>query len=99
MYLIRDIVHCKPGKVRDMVAKFKAISGLMSKKGMKPFRVLTDVSGDRFWTVIGETEAETVDQFMAEMEKGMSDPEAQKIMTGYHDLVVEGRREVYKIEA
>ena len=28
MYLIRDIMYCKPGKVRAMVEKFVAISKL-----------------------------------------------------------------------
>jgi hypothetical protein len=28
----------------------------------------------------------------------MADPEAQQAMSGYHDLVVRGRREIHKIE-
>jgi len=98
MYLIREVMHCKPGKVREMIGKFKSMSGLMTKMGMKPFRVYTDVSGERFWTVIAETEAESVDGFMADMEKGMSNDEAKKIMAGYHDLVVDGHREIYHAE-
>lgn len=98
MYLVREVVYCKPGKVRDMLGKFKGISALMVKKGMKPFRFYTDVSGEPFWTIIAETEVESLDGFMADMEKGMSDPEAQKIMTGYHDLVVKGNREFYRVE-
>ena len=29
----------------------------------------------------------------------MAKDEAQKVMADYHDLVVEGRREIYKVEA
>lgn len=98
MYLVREIMHCKPGKVKDMMNKFKSVSGLMSKMGMKPFRLYTDVSGQRFWTIIAETEVETIDTFMGDMEKVMSNDEARKIMTGYHDFVEEGRREIYQVE-
>lgn len=98
MYLVREIMHCKPGKVKDMMNKFKSVSGLMSKMGMKPFRLYTDVSGQRFWTIIAETEVETIDTFMGDMEKVMSNDEARKIMTGYHDFVEAGRREIYQVE-
>ena len=48
MYIVRDVLHCKPGKVRDMVKRFKAINGLASKMGFKPCRILTDVSGEPY---------------------------------------------------
>jgi hypothetical protein len=35
---------------------------------------------------------------MEDMQKGSSDPRMRKIMEGYHDLVVSGKREIYKIE-
>jgi hypothetical protein len=31
MYVIREILHCKPGKVRPMVEKFRAISNVLEK--------------------------------------------------------------------
>jgi hypothetical protein len=98
MYVIRDIMECKPGKVRDMVKKFKSVNALLSKMGMKPFRILTDVSGEPFWSVVAEIEAETVDAFFAMMEKTSTSDEARQIMSGYHDLVQKGRREIYKVE-
>lgn len=98
MYLVRDIMHCKPGKVREMLGKFKSMSALMSKMGTKPPKLYTDVSGEKFWTIVAEFEAESMDGFMKDMEKEMSNPEAQKIMTGYHELVLAGRREIYKVE-
>ena len=33
MLLIRDIMYCKPGKVRPMVEKFVAMSRIMEKYG------------------------------------------------------------------
>ena len=38
MFLVREIMYCKPGKVRDMVNKFKGISSVMERLGYKPFR-------------------------------------------------------------
>ena len=39
MLLIRDIMYCKPGKVRPMVEKFLAMSKLGVKMGMPRMRV------------------------------------------------------------
>lgn len=39
MLLIREVMHCKPGKVRPMVEKFVAMNKLGKKTGMPPMRV------------------------------------------------------------
>jgi hypothetical protein len=31
MFLVRDIMYCKPGKVRSMVEKFRALAKLTEK--------------------------------------------------------------------
>lgn len=98
MYLIREVMHCKPGKVRAMVEKFQALGDVMESMGFEPFRLYTDVSGEQFWTLVLQSEAETLDDFR-EMENAvMSNEDAQEAMAGYHDLVVEGRREIYTVE-
>jgi hypothetical protein len=33
MQVIREVLHCKPGKVRQMVAKFRAISHALTEMG------------------------------------------------------------------
>ena len=103
MLLIREVMFCKPGKVRPLVEKFKAMSDLSVKVGWPPMRILTDVSAERYWTLVAEMEVEDLGAF----EKMMANPggseedmkEFQKIMEGYHDLVDRGKREIYKIEA
>ena len=99
MFVIRDVMHCKPGKVREMVKKFTALNQLSAKLGLPQSRILTDVTGEPFWTVIGLTEVESLDHYFTQMEKAFANEEAGKIMAGYHDLVVSGRREIYKSEA
>ena len=39
MYLVRDIFNAKPGKAKDLVAKFKALEPYMKEMGMKGMRV------------------------------------------------------------
>lgn len=98
MYLIREVMHCKPGKVRAMVEKFQALGEVMEAMGFEPFRLYTDVSGERFWTVVAESEAETLDEFRETEAAVMGSEEAREAMAGYHDLVQEGRREIYVLE-
>jgi hypothetical protein len=99
MLLIRDIMYCKPGKVRPMVDKFRALAKVAEKKGMGKMRVLTDVSAERYWTVVSEMEVPSLEAFMAMAPGGEGGKEIEEIMKGYHDLVDHGRREVYTIES
>jgi len=103
MLLIREIMYCKPGKVRPMVEKFQAMNKLAAKAGIPPMRVMTDFCAERFWTLVAEIEVESVDAFERMMQGiGQGDAamkEMETIMKDYHDLVDHGRREIYKIEA
>ena len=102
MFLIREIMYCKPGKVRPMVEKFVAMSKLGEKLGMPRMRVMTDFCAERYWTIVSEMEVSDLQAF----EQMMSSPQGsaedlkqfEEIMKGYHDLVDHGKREIYKIE-
>jgi hypothetical protein len=102
MLLIRDVMYAKPGKVRPLVEKFLALSKINQKLGMGKIRVMTDFCAERFWTVAAEFEVESLKAYEEMFAKIMKDsPEAKEfeaIMKGYHDLVDQGRREIYKIE-
>jgi hypothetical protein len=103
MLLVREIMYCKPGKVRPLVEKFIAMSKIGERSGMGKMRVMTDFSAERFWTVVAQFEVAGM-QALEEMfsGKGMSEQdtkEMESLMKGYHDLVEYGRREIYKIEA
>ena len=63
MFLIRDIMYCKPGQVRAMTQKFLALSKLTQQMGMGQMRVMTDVSAERYWTVVSEMEVESIEKF------------------------------------
>ena len=104
MLLIRDIMYCKPGKVRPMVEKFVAMSKLSEKMKMPKMKIMTDVSAERYWTVVAEMEVESLkalEEMFAGPSNGANDQdmkEFENIMKGYHDLVEYGRREIYKLE-
>ena len=97
MYVIREVVNCKPGKVRQMVQKFEAISLELKNMGHEPLRVLTDVAGDPFWTIVAEAKVEKIDEFFALEEKLMANESLRNAMADYHDLVSGGRREIFRI--
>jgi hypothetical protein len=105
MLLIREIMYCKPGKVKPMVEKFVAMSKIMEKTGMGKMRIMTDLAAERYWTIVSEFETESMDSFEKMMSgQGMTAQQQEEmkqmdeLMKGYHDLVEYGRREIYKLE-
>jgi hypothetical protein len=59
---------------------------------------LTDVSAERYWTVVSEMEVESLEKWAELMRKSADVPEVQEALKGYHEHVVEGRREIYTVE-
>ncbi len=102
MYLIREVMYCKPGKVRPMVEKFLAMDTLGEKIGMPRMRIMTDFSAERYWTIVAEMEVpdlQSFEQMMSSPQGSAEDLEQfEQIMQGYHDLVDHGKREIFKIE-
>ena len=102
MIVVREVFHCKPGKVRPLVDMFKKMGDMMKKSGVGGMRLLTDMGGTRYWTLVAEMEVESLAKFEAMMAgEGMSEADGKKMeemMKGYHDLVESGHREFYKLE-
>jgi hypothetical protein len=98
MYVIREVLNCKPGRVREMVQKFRELSTVLVGMGQEPLRVLTDVTGERFWTIVAEARVERIDDFFAIEKHLMANESLQKTMADYHSLIDRGRREIYRLE-
>ena len=98
MYIIREVLNCKPGQVRPLIDRFRKLSAGLERMGRPPLRLLTDVSGERFWTLIAEVSVPTVDEFFSVEETLMGDESVRSAMSGYHELVERGRREIYHVE-
>jgi hypothetical protein len=102
MLLIREVMYCKPGKVKAMVEKSLAMAKLSKKLGQGEMRIMTDFCAERYWTIVTEYEVPSMQAFEEMMQgQGQSSEsmkEMENIMKGYHDLVEFGRREIYKVE-
>ena len=98
MFMERNIMHCKPGKVKELVEKFKVLADAMKVMGLPPIRIYTDVSGENYWTVVSEQDIKSLDEMADLFKKLMADPKVSAAMKGYHDLVNDGRREFYRVE-
>ncbi len=99
MYVIREVLHCKPGKVRQMSEKFRVISHALQEMGHEPMRLLTDVTGEPFWTIVAEAKVEKIDDFFAVEQKLTANETVGRAMADYHDLVESGRREIFRVES
>ena len=98
MYVIREVLNCKPGKVRQVLEGFRLISATLVEMGRSPMRLMTDVSGEPFWTLVMEMEVERVEESF-EMEREVMSKEAvQKGIAGFHEAIIGGRREIYRVE-
>ena len=62
---IREVFHRRPGKVRPLGEKFQAMNRIMANAGQGNMRLMTDFSGERYWTLVAEFETPG----MAEFEK------------------------------
>lgn len=99
MYMVREVLNCKPGTVAEMLKKFRAISAEMRRMGREPFRLYTDVSGKPFWTLVAETDVSSIDEFFTMERTLMANETLRAAMGGYHDIIQSGKREFYRVES
>ena len=75
----------------------------MANAGQGNMRLMTDFSGERYWTLVAEFETPGMAEFEKMMQgEGMSEAdrkEFERLMEGYHDLIDSGHREIYRLEA
>jgi hypothetical protein len=78
------------------------MSKMSEKMKIPRMKVMTDFCAEQYWTVVSEMEVPDLSTFEKMMSNPQGSPEDMKkfeeIMTGYHDLVDHGKREIYKIE-
>jgi len=96
MIIVRDVFQAKYGKGNDLVALFKEAKEKWSTQYAP--RILTDKSG-QFFTVVTETEFESLAAWEQESGIIFSMPEFGDWFERMTQLVESGRREFYNIEA
>jgi heme-degrading monooxygenase HmoA len=97
MYVVRNIFTCKPGKAKDLVARFKAAEPHLREMGIHNTRLLSDTASG-FWTVVVEAEVESLDGYFDGIRQRPASPDLQQAMGDYMDLVSGGRREILRLE-
>ena len=99
MYVIREVLRCKPGKVKALLERFRLLSAALREMNHEPLRLLTDVAGGPFWTLVAEGTVERIEDFFAAEDALRANAAVRKAMADYHELVDSGRREVYRLES
>jgi len=85
--------HASTGALRRDAALLRGWARLFGQ-----MRVMTDISAERYWTVVSEIEVDSLEKHTEMTRKSSEMKEFQEAMKGYHDLVDHGRREIYQIE-
>lgn len=97
MYVVRSIFTCKPGRAKELVGKFQAAAPHLREMGIRNTRILTDTAAG-FWTVVVESEVESLDDYFDAVRQRPSNPDLEQAMGGYMDCVTGGRREILRVE-
>jgi hypothetical protein len=94
MILVRDVFQAKYGRGDELVALIEELGEQMEPS----YRILTDLSGPYF-TVVLESEAESMAQFEEWIAAQFDDPDFGEWFERMVPLVESGRREFYNIES
>lgn len=97
MFLVRDVFRCRPGKAKDLAARFKRLAPAMERDDrFTNVKVMVDAFAD-YWTVVVEAEFESLDRFEKHMNEFSQRDEVREVMAGYMELVEGGHRELYRL--
>jgi hypothetical protein len=99
MILVRDVFRLKFGKARDALAVWKEMAELGKRTGAMPSppRILTDLVGP-YYTLVMETTAKDLQEWQADMKKGMGAPGFHTLYQKFTPLVDSGYREIFTIQ-
>lgn len=93
MFVIRNVFKCKPGQAKNLIGRFQKAMALMEDTKQ---RILVDHVAS-FWTVVLETEVESIAAFEEQFQQYGERTDVQEAMSGYMDFVESGYREVFRI--
>ena len=98
MVVVRDVFQAKYGKGDELVQLFKVFYERMPDKFAADTRLYTDLSGP-FFTIVTETEVESMDAYEKMLEEGFTDPEFGQWFSQMAEIVESGHREYYTLQA
>lgn len=99
MLVVRDIFQLHFGKAREALELLKEIKPHMDAMGFPAFRVLTDYVGVNYYTLILESEVETLAAYENMLARETKDPEWRAWYGKFSLLCQSGQREVLRVMA
>lgn len=96
MIVVREVFQLHYGKYREAIALFKEMRDLSPSMGSNGTRFLTDAVG-RYYTLIMESEYESLSAFERSMAEETAAEGMSELNARFVPLVMEGRREIYRI--
>ena len=96
MILIRNIFRLKFGQAKPAVAAFQELRALLKKTG-KSSRLLTDLAGPAFYTLVHEMEFESLADLEQQMKSMMSSDEFRPRYERFMQYCEAGSREIFNI--
>jgi hypothetical protein len=99
MIVVRDIFQVKFGKAQDAISSWKDGKSLIRKlngNGME-FRMLTDMAGGNYYTLILESEYGSLSEFEDSMSKISGNQEWKSWYQKFIPLAESGRREILNV--
>ena len=97
MILVKDIFHLKFGKAKDAKALLNEARELNKKYGFDKGRALTDFVTGHSYTLVLESEWESLAAWEGAMKQGLGADELQKWYQKFVPLVEDASREIYNI--
>lgn len=96
MIVVREVFQLHYGKAREAIALVKEMFNTSSAMRANSPRLLTDAVG-RYYTLIMESEYENFAAFEKSMAEETGGEEMRKLGARFSPLVMEGRREIYRV--
>lgn len=96
MILVRDVFQIDPEQMKQAKEWAREMRDRFSTEGRGKRRVLTDFVGD-YYTLVLETEFESLGALEATLKQAFADPEWQESYARFRRVIVGGRRKIFSI--
>ena|SRR5438105_2649048 len=99
MIVVRDIFRLKFGKAKEATALWKQAMAMLERTGFGPKgrRMLTDLAGESYYTLIMESTYESLAQWEQMHKSAGPNPEWKAVYEKIIPLTESGRREILSI--
>ncbi len=95
MIRVRDVFQIEPEHMQEAKALASQMFGALGEDGPR-FTIMTDLIAD-FFTLVFESEHESLAAFESAFGTTMSNPDARKVYTRFRETIISGRREIFTI--